>query len=153
MRLASTLLALATLSPSPARAAQDTPPTGVVTLAQLRDHFRVLLIFAPKPDDPQLEIQLRTLAEHAPAVSQRDLIAIALPYANPSPTSTTLSAAEANHLRRQFDIPPTTFAVLLIGKDGGEKLRASHPLSIDRLNTTIDAMPMRQQEMRTRPSP
>jgi hypothetical protein len=37
-----------------------------------------------------------------------------------------------------------TFTVLLIGKDGGEKLRQHTSIPIDKL----DAMPMRQAEMR-----
>jgi len=39
---------------------------------------------------------------------------------------------------------------LLIGKDGGVKRRWTGKLSIDELFQTIDAMPMRQYEMRTR---
>ncbi len=40
------------------------------------------------------------------------------------------------------------FQYLLIGKDGGVKLRSDTIVSIDQLFSTIDAMPMRQQEMR-----
>ena len=39
------------------------------------------------------------------------------------------------------------FEVLLVGKDGGVKLRQETPLSVDDLFATIDAMPMRQREM------
>ena len=44
----------------------------LVTLPQLKDRFRPLLVFAPRPDDPQLEIQLRTLEEHAAEAQDRD---------------------------------------------------------------------------------
>ena len=98
------------------------------TLSELRDHHRVLLIFAPSPNDPQLEIQLRTLNEHAADVSERDLIPIALPYNAPSPTAVTFSPAAADAARRQFVVPPNEFTVILIGKDGGEKLRSHKPL-------------------------
>jgi hypothetical protein len=37
---------------------------------------------------------------------------------------------------------------LLIGKDGGVKLRQASPISNQELFNTIDAMPMRQREMR-----
>jgi len=40
-----------------------------------------------------------------------------------------------------------TFQVLLIGKDGGVKLRSSGPVSMKDLFGLIDSMPMRQQEM------
>jgi hypothetical protein len=36
---------------------------------------------------------------------------------------------------------------VLLGKDGGEKLRSRTPVTMERLNTLIDAMPMRQQEV------
>ncbi len=149
MRLSATLSLVGIALAISTSRAQAPAPSGIVTLASLKDRFRVLLIFAPKPDDPQLEIQLRTLNEHAPAASERDLIPIALPYQSPSPTPTTLSPAEADRLRRSLAIPPADFTVILLGKDGGEKLRSSKPLTIDHLNAIIDAMPMRQDEMRS----
>lgn len=43
------------------------------------------------------------------------------------------------------------FSVVLIGKDGGEKLRQTSPLAPADLFALVDAMPMRQAEMRERP--
>ena len=40
------------------------------------------------------------------------------------------------------------FEILLIGKDGGVKLRSSSPLENSRIFGVIDQMPMRQAEMR-----
>ncbi|MEM7620524.1 MAG: DUF4174 domain-containing protein [Pseudomonadota bacterium] len=37
---------------------------------------------------------------------------------------------------------------MLLGKDGGEKLRKARRVTADELFALIDAMPMRQQEMR-----
>ena len=119
-------------------------------LDRLRDRVRPLLIFAPKPDDPQLEIQIRTLNEHAAETRDRDLVAIALPYNNPSPTTAQLSATDAEAVRRRFHVDPGDFRVILIGKDGGEKLRAKKPLPMEKLIETIDAMPMRQDEVRAK---
>ncbi len=121
---------------------------GIVTLRSLKDRARTLLIFASGPEDPQLEIQVRTLQEHAAEAHERDLVVLALPYRSPSPTAVKLSAADADLARRQFHVPPGEFAVILLGKDGGAKLRSSKPLSMARLISTIDAMPMRQEEMR-----
>jgi len=47
-----------------------------------------------------------------------------------------------------FDVAKGNFAVILIGKDGTKKLRQSSPLETDTLFSVIDAMPMRQREMR-----
>lgn len=121
---------------------------GVTTLDALHGRARPLLIFASKPDDPQLEIQLRTLNEHAAEAHERDLVAIALPYNNPSPTPLQLSNSDAEAARRRFHVAPGDFAVILVGKDGGAKLRSAKPLTMQKLTETIDAMPMRQEEMR-----
>ena len=60
------------------------------------------------------------------------------------------TGSEAASLRSRFHVAPGTFAVVLVGKDGGEKFRATHPVSAAELTTLVDAMPMRQQEMRRR---
>ncbi len=143
----ATLLALGLVAISFSMTAQRPK---LVSLAELKDQYRPLLVFARRPDDAQLEIQLRTLQEHAPEAQDRDLAVIGLPYGAPSPTSLQLSAAEAAAVRRRFGIAPTEFAVILLGKDGGEKLRSKKPIPIGKLDSTIDAMPMRQDEMRSK---
>ncbi len=40
------------------------------------------------------------------------------------------------------------FQVLLIGKDGGIKMRSATPVAAEDILSLIDSMPMRQQEMR-----
>ena len=42
------------------------------------------------------------------------------------------------------------FSVVLIGKDGQEKLRRTSPLAPNELFAIVDAMPMRQAEMRNK---
>ncbi|NHK28548.1 DUF4174 domain-containing protein [Parvularcula flava] len=54
----------------------------------------------------------------------------------------------ADELRDRFDLTPQDFAVILIGKDGGEKGRWSEPPSWEEdIFPLIDSMPMRQREM------
>jgi len=146
------LLAIASLA-IPFAAATLVPraqaqPNGIVSLYELRHTSRPLLIFAPKPDDPQLEIQIRSLTQNAAQLAERDVVIIAVPYESPSPTDASLSPEEATEARRRFKIAPTDFTVILIGKDGGEKLRDTKPFTIAKLRDTIDAMPMRQDEIR-----
>ena len=124
------------------------PASGITTLKDLQDHARPVLIFAPKPDDPQLVIQMRILEEHAAEAHDRDVVGIALPYANPSSSAVQLSPDDAEAARRKFHVNPGDFAAILIGKDGGVKLRSSKPLSMQKLEETIDAMPMRKDEVR-----
>ena len=56
--------------------------------------------------------------------------------------------AASTALRRKLDIPGTAFRALLVGKDGEPKLVSAKPISAAILYSTIDAMPMRRDEMR-----
>lgn len=127
--------------------------SGFVTLRELKDQARPLLIFAPHPDDPQLEIQTRTVLEHAAEAHERDVVVIALPYQSPSPSDLHLTPTETEATRRRFGVAPGDFAVILLGKDGGAKLRSGKPISMRTLEETIDAMPMRQQEIAAKGKP
>jgi hypothetical protein len=146
-------LALLLLAFAPALAlAQDAP-----SLASLKDKNRVLLVFAPSDQTPDFERQLDLLASHPNDLRERDLVLLpVVTMAHPPTDANTLrvphppvaSPTAQLDLRHRFHVAPGAFTVILIGKDGGEKLRQHTPISIDKLNATIDAMPMRQEEMR-----
>ena len=53
---------------------------------------------------------------------------------------------QARRLRTQFGIGPNSFSVVLIGKDGGEKLRVNGVPDLQAIYAVIDGMPMRQRE-------
>jgi hypothetical protein len=136
---------------APAAAAQP-------TLSNLVDRNRVLLIFAPSALDHRFGQQLDNFDHHETDLRSRDLVLIPL-LEQPGPPNLSpvlrnmqpplVQADEQIAFRRRFHIAPTDFVVILVGKDGGEKLRATAPISLARLNKTIDAMPGRQQEMRS----
>ena len=121
--------------------------TGLTTLVAQRDQTRPLLIFAERANDPQLEIQVRILSEHAAEAADRQLVPIALPYRAPGASALQLSAEDAEAARRRFHVTSGEFAVILLGKDGGVKLRSSKPIPMSKLEKSIDAMPMRKEEM------
>jgi hypothetical protein len=127
-----------------------------VTLSTLRDTHRPLLVFTPNTN-PQFLKQIRELAASANDLHQRDVLVVPLLlHDDDKPWGVafnledigSMTAAEQAATRKRFHIAPNAFTVILIGKDGGEKLRSSIPLSVDTLRSTIDAMPMRQDEMR-----
>ena len=124
----------------------QTPPSPT-TLATLRDHYRPLLLFAASPDDPSLLAQLIRLKDHAPGLDERNVLVIAIPYNNPAPTAMALTPGDALDARHRFRIAPADFTAILLGKDGGEKLRSTRPVSFEKLRDKIDSMPMRQTEM------
>lgn len=130
--------------------AQNAPP-----LASLRNKNRVLLIFASSDRLPDFRHQVALLANHSADLEQRDLVVISVT----SPTSRTdtdtsqppiASATDLLALRHRFHVAADQFTVILIGKDGGEKLRKNDPITLDKLNAVIDAMPMRRDEMSQR---
>ena len=60
-----------------------------------------------------------------------------------------LSESEPDgELHRKFKLSGTSFRVLLIGKDGHVVVTESNPIKSERLFALIDAMPMRQKEVR-----
>ena len=102
---------------------------------------RHLLLFAPSASDDRLARMERALEEHATAVSDRDLV---VHRATDGPD------ADSASLRDSWDVPADAFCVILVGKDGGEKLRRYEPVDLQEIFALIDAMPMRRREMRER---
>ncbi len=98
---------------------------------------RVLLLLAAR-DDARAAEQARILAADRPGATERDLVLV------------EPALADQERLRRRYDVAPGEFAVLLIGKDDGVKLRSARPLTVQTLFDAIDAMPMRRAEMRHR---
>lgn len=58
-----------------------------------------------------------------------------------------VDADEARRLRTQFAIGDDTFSVVLIGKDGGEKMRVDEVPDLQAIYAVVDGMPMRSREM------
>ena len=101
--------------------------------------LRVLLVLAA-PDDVWAAEQARVLAADRAGTVERDLVLV------------EPAAVDQADLRRRYGVAPGRFAALLIGRDGGVKLRGDEPMSTRTLFEAIDAMPMRQAEMRRRGS-
>ncbi|MPQ94044.1 DUF4174 domain-containing protein [Thioclava sp. JE_KL1] len=113
----------------------QTLPADQSDLAPYRWDRRVVLIFAPSETDPQFRAARKMVEAQAAGISERDITILA---------DTTPEMAGA--LRGKFGVDG--FRMLLIGKDGGVKMDRAEPISAETLFSTIDAMPMRQREMR-----
>ena len=59
-----------------------------------------------------------------------------------------LDPQTSQSLRKKFNIPRGEFTVILVGKDGGIKLKRQEHTQLNDIFALIDAMPMRQEEMR-----
>jgi hypothetical protein len=80
---------------------------------------------------------------------ERDLLLIEVVDDGPSRLEDRpLTTAADERLRNRFDVELSAFRVILVGKDGTEKRRDEAPVSAQSIFDTIDAMPMRQREMR-----
>lgn len=124
----------------------------------MRDCYRPVLLFAAKADDAELLRQLQEFRNHGEALRKRDIRVVVLLADHTEPAANalhglplaTFNEAQQEAARKRFDIHQGTFTALLIGKDGGEKMRSYSIVPAAGLNKTIDAMPMRQDEMRQR---
>lgn len=116
------------------------------SLASLKNNHRALLVFAPSDQNPSFQQQMNILTAHTHEMQDRDLLALPM-------VTTTEQDQQQRDLRHRFHVPPERFMVILIGKDGSEKLRRDIPLTAEQLEQTIDAMPMRKDEIRQRSNP
>ncbi|WP_375404781.1 DUF4174 domain-containing protein [uncultured Sphingomonas sp.] len=117
--------------------------TTSTNISAMKWEKRVLLVSAPDANDPSLNDQRRIIARWRAGAKERDLAIVEVvgnKVAGASDPATTL--------RQRYRLPTAGFTVVLIGKDGGSKLRGTRPISAAILEETIDAMPMRRGSKR-----
>jgi hypothetical protein len=136
----------------------DACPKQPNTLRAMRNCYRALVVFAPSLDHPQLIQELNQLKAGADALKSRDVIYVpVVPEGHNQPIPMTkvptarLSEDELAAMRHRFQVETGDFLVVLIGKDGGEKLNSRTPVSMEQLQRLIDSMPRRKQEMTQAP--
>lgn len=122
--------------------ATTSPKRSLTTLLKAsRWQKRVLLLCAPTATDAALLRQRQLLAPARADLDARDLLVQEV-------LLNQLSPADRKYLTEKLRVSTTGFTALLIGKDGGAKRRETEPVAPASLFSTIDVMPMRQQEMR-----
>jgi hypothetical protein len=93
-------------------------------------------------------LQKQDLASSAQEVIERDLVILEILENGESRASDRIiSEKAAEGIRSGFGVRSGRFQVLLIGKDGGVKLRSEQPVPVQDILGLIDSMPMRRQEM------
>ena len=98
---------------------------------------RPVVVFAGSPADPRFIQQLELLSSRVGELADRDVVVI---------TDTNPDAKSA----LRTELRPRGFMLVLIGKDGGVKLRKPAPWDVRELTRVIDKTPERQQEVRDR---
>jgi hypothetical protein len=120
----------------------------------MRECYRPLLVFAPGAGDARLAAQRDALDHDADDMMDRNVLLVPIVAGGAGGFQAPLDApyvvlggAEMAEARRRFGVAAGSFRVVLLGEDGGVKLRSSEPVGVDRLNSLIDGMPMRRLEM------
>ena len=116
-------------------------------MAELVWQNRVLLLFAPGPEDAGLRRQDEILAAVAAGLNERDMVVLRA-FADDRVTRNGRHHSESGaSFYRKFAVEPGAFRVILVGKDGTVKLDQNAVVSVDDLFQLIDSMPMRRYEM------
>lgn len=124
---------------------------------------RVLVVFSNDKESDSFKKQIQLFSESKDELKERDLIVFQVFKEGGikkgiTPNQKSISIFDIEQLEKRFDFSfesqsenknENRFAVFLVGKDGGTKLKIENQiLTIEKLFGTIDAMPMRQSEMR-----
>jgi hypothetical protein len=112
---------------------------------------RLLILFAPSEDAPIYQSFVEQLQRRTREIRDRDLLTFHVFESGKSRSGSLLLNIEQVHsLRKRFLIERGQFKWILIGKDGEVKSRGELPADLSDIFSIIDAMPMRQRDMRER---
>lgn len=111
---------------------------------------RVLIILSDEDSSDQFNQQVNILQNDPEGLNDRKLV---IYYVKGDTYRKGINSNEWVHGSNTFESfkdSENHFKVILMGLDGGIKINQSEVLSLDELFSTIDAMPMRRNELRTR---
>ena len=108
----------------------------MATTAAAQSPHRLVVVVA-RPGDPRATQQHAALEHAAAALRERDVV-----VQDVAPEAARCERPELGVAMQ------TAFEVLLVGKDGGVKLRREKPVAASEITALIDTMPMRRNEMR-----
>lgn len=128
-----------------------TQGTDQIDLDEYLGRNRLLLVFAPSEDHARYHDLMRELGDKGEEVIDRDLLVFpVLERKESRPNDSSIDGKRTAQLRERFSAKLGELTVVLVGKDGEEKLRRGNEVDIAEIFSLIDSMPMRQREMRDR---
>ena len=110
-------------------------PADMDDLTQFQWKNRPVLVFADSENDPAYAEQMALLQAREAELIERDVVVL---------TDTDPAARLPLRLRMR----PRGFMLVLVGKDGGIKLRKPFPWDVREITRSIDKMPIRKREIR-----
>ena len=121
-------------------------------IAQPLDHYqwrnRLVLLFAPDIENAALKKQMDIFTTEAAGLTERKLRIIQITPNTLNDNQEHVQYIKDDRFFKKYKIPKNQFTIILIGLDGGEKLRQTKPLDTTTLFAIIDGMPMRRQELK-----
>lgn len=106
---------------------------------------RVVMMMTHDANAPDYVKQMQFLSASQEGVKERDILLYhVVLHSYVKQGGRVLPHIPASRFIDYFDVADHAFTVVVIGKDGTEKLRRHKPLATDELFALIDAMPMRQ---------
>lgn len=110
---------------------------------------RPLLLFVPHSGFSPAQALERDLARAGADLTERDMRLIRVEGSERAILEADdLPPATAALLRQRYRVPDGTVMLILVGKDGGEKLRGDETTDLQAVFERVDSMPMRRREMR-----
>lgn len=113
------------------------------SLSDLGWKNRVVLVFG-RTDDPKLVKQVEVLKHQASELDDRDIVVIRVTPDEARAVYGKATRLDASKLKEDADIEGDSFHVVLVGKDGGIKLRSEQVVGEVEMFDLIDRMPMRR---------
>lgn len=109
---------------------------------------RLVFLVGDAVDTPAMRSQLGAFSKKADALEERDILLFQL-----TPKEVVISNGAKTKLSpdatyRYLSIPKSFKGVLLVGKDGGVKLKRDFNVQSEVIFTLIDGMPMRKSEIK-----
>ena len=113
-----------------------------------RRQNRLIVIFADQDTEKAMERQHQMLLASRRGLRDRHLVIVTVDQDVVTFDGLISQSVRGRELRDVLNVAATGFSILLIGKDGGVKMRSREPATLESLFALIDAMPMRQREMK-----
>ncbi len=137
---------------TPDKAQASSQPTRMVQtlpLQTFRWEKRLVLLFAPTSPHTTFQKQLALFQNQRKGLKERHILLIQVIGQGQSKVGKRLIAKNvAKSYLQQLKLSKKSYSFVLIGKDGGVKLRRNKLVSTKELFGLIDSMPMRQDEMK-----
>lgn len=115
------------------------------SLSDLAWKNRVVLVFG-NYGDPKVARQVEALETEEAKLAERDIVVIRVSKEGASSAYGNIPALNPAKLRKDAKIEDDGFHVVLVGKDGGIKLRSEDIVGNVEMFDLVDSMPMRQAE-------